>query len=108
MMAVQMIRRNVQDHADARVKLFDGFKLEAAHFGNRNAVIGHLLCKIGIRRTDVSDHENLFKIKLHDLTGKRRCRRLSVRSGNGNQFAFRETVGKFNLAPDRHIGLIKS
>ena len=62
---------------------------------------------LGIRDTNVANHENTFIVCFHDLPGQPcRCR-LAIGSGDGCQSALRALICQLDLTPDRDLGFIQ-
>ena len=84
---VQMIRCDVCDGGHIRMKVHDGLKLEAGNLCDGHRLICGLKSVGSIRITDVSYYEYALIKLLHDLSGER-CRRcLSVCAGDRGKFS---------------------
>ena len=106
-MAVQMIRRDVQDRAHLRVKMLDSLQLEAADFRHRNGILIHLLHSFRVGISDVSYNENGVSRMLHDGSQKAGGCRFSIGSRDGQHVAFSKSVGQLHLAPDLQSFFLK-
>ena len=68
MMAVQMIRCDIEDCTDFRPKPVNGLQLKAADLCNGHTVIGHPGNFPGIRISNISNHKDTFFPALHDFS----------------------------------------
>ena len=101
MMAVQMIRRYIQDSRYRRVEIHCGFQLKTADLRYRHAVLPGIQSFQRIRVSNIPNHKYGFVIIPHDLPGKSRCGCLSVRPGNGYHLSFGKSVAQLHFPPDR-------
>ena len=106
-MTVQMIRCDIQDRTDIWAEIHNGLQLEAGNFCYRYRIILCFHRHLGIRDTNVANHENTFIVCFHDLPGQRcRCR-LAIGSGDGCQSALRALICQLDLTPDWDLGFIQ-
>ena len=106
-MAVQMVRRDVQDRADLGMEIHDGLQLETGDLCH-----GHtgLLCIQGHLRVgdpDVPHHIHILKVIIpHDLPGEGGGGGLPIGPGDGSQSPFGTVIGQLDLPPDRDLRLV--
>ena len=103
MMPVQMIRCDIEKRAYFRTKCTDRLQLKTAHFRDCDRIFRHLFHYACIWISDISDYKCMRMPVADDLAEQRRCRRLSVRSGNRKNFPFSICISKFDLTPDRKM-----
>ena len=108
MMTVQMILCYIQNRADTRSELFNGFKLKAGDLSHCHRILGHFQSFGSIRSSDISNYKYRILGILHDLSKKGCCCCFSVCSGNCKNSPFPCTESKFNLSPYRKALLIKA
>src|SRR5882724_5836750 len=101
LVAVQMVRRKVQQNSDARTKCFDHFELKAAELRNGNRAFRRLVGLRDQRRANVSRKYRRETRVTQNVIDERSSRGLTVRTGNANQATPHEPRRQFNFAPDR-------
>ena len=100
MMTVQMIRSDVQDRTDLRMKMLCGLQLKAADLCHSDRILIHLFHCCRVRISDVSYNENGVSHMLHDGSQEAGGCRFSIGSRDGQHVAFSKSVGQLHLAPD--------
>src|SRR5271163_2170990 len=80
-MAIEMVRSEIQKYADVRAERVDEFKLKAAQFGDRESIVARLIDTADQRRTDVSRKQCWKSRGLQNVSDERSCRGLSIRTG---------------------------
>ena len=86
-MAVQVVRSDVCDRGHVRMEVHDRLELEAGNLSDCHGLISCLECVGSIRISDISYYEYALIKLLHDLSGER-CRRcLSVCAGDRGKFS---------------------
>ena len=100
-MAVQMIGREIQEHADIGTKLFDQLELKAAQLRDGNGFFAGFFYARDQRRADVARKNGGESGAPQNVFDERGRGRFPVGPGDTDEPALQETVGKLNLAPDR-------
>src|SRR5262245_16492344 len=103
-MAIEVIRREVEEHRRPRVERVDRFQLEAARFDDVDGVGRRLIDLRAQRVPDVAADEDLEAARLEHPPGKGRRRRLSLRSSDGDDSATNPSRGELELADDGDAG----
>src|ERR1700675_4532537 len=109
-MAVEMVGRQIQEHAYIWTKRVDELELKAAELGHCASVVLHLVHASDERRSDVSCENRRHPGRLQNMFGEQGRRRLAVRTGDPNQSASLKPVGQLNFAPNRdafHAGRLQ-
>ena len=98
-MAVQMIGREIQEHADVWLELFDKLQLKAAEFRNSDGVFIGLFDAGNQGRADVArQNRGETRVFQNVLDQRSRCR-FSIRTGNPDEPPFQKAVRQLDLAP---------
>ena len=101
-MAVQMIRRDIQDRTDFGTECVNRLKLKTAHLCHNNRIILCLPHNARVRIADIAYNKCAFPEIFHDCT-KQCCRgRLSICSGDRQHIPFTKDICQFNFTPDRN------
>ena len=107
MMTVQMIRSDVQDRTDLRMKMLCGLQLEAADLCHSDRILIHLFHCCRVRVSDISHHKNRTSGMFHNGAQKTGGRRLSVGSRNRQHIALSKSVRQFHFSPDLQTFFLK-
>ena len=100
-MAVEMIGREIQKHADVGAKRVDEFELKAAELDDGASIVFHRVDAGDERRADISRENGWNPGRLQNVFDERSRRRLSVRTGDSDQRALEEAIGQLDFAPNR-------
>ena len=103
MMTIQMIRRNIEDRTDFRMKLYNTLQHKAADLCCRHSIRLHTVRHICIWHADISHHIGMWIIIFQDLPHKGCRRGLSIRSGDCCNTPLSAAISKFDLTPDWNL-----
>ena len=100
---VKMIRRDIKQRRNARMKLLNALKLIAAYLGNHSVLRRCIKCISGIRNADIP-HHIIFSSRVPEHLSRKRGRcgfPVGPRYRNRNSFA--KAVSQFNFRKHRNI-----
>src|SRR6266850_1773629 len=83
-MAIQMVRREIQEYADVGAKSLDELELKTAQLDHRDRFIAGLLDLRNQRRADIPSENRRNSHTLQDVNDQRSCRRLAIRTRDAN------------------------
>src|ERR1044071_7937030 len=98
MVAIKMVRRNVQDGGNPRAELLDAFQLEAGNFQHHHRVGRRLSGQRYHGSSNVAAHQRFLSALGQYLADERRRGGLAVGAGNRQYLAFQETESQLNFA----------
>ena len=107
LMAVQMVRCDIQYRADVRLKLADRLQHKRTDLDDRRGFLGCLQRLIGERFADVAGNMYILIMFLQDLADQRGSRCFSVGAGNGSQLSLGCLISQFQFADDRDLCVIQ-
>src|SRR5882672_6478000 len=99
-MAIQMVRREIQEYADVGAKSLDELELKTAQLDHRDRFIAGLLDLRNQRRADIPSENRRNSHTLQDVNDQRSCRRLAIRTRDANHAPFQKSIRQFDLAPN--------
>ncbi len=99
--AVEMIGREIQEHANFRAKGIDGFELKAADFGDGYAGVDRGFDQGQQRRADIAADQCGDVRGLQNVRDQRGGGGFAVRAGDGHEFAAQKAPGQLDFAPHR-------
>ena len=101
MVTVEMVRRDVQRHADLGPKATDGFQLEARKLEHVPLLRPRRIDHRRNRRPDIAAHLHRNSRLAQDMARQRGGGGLAVRSGNADDGTLEEITGQLHFADDR-------
>src|ERR1700719_3231266 len=107
LVAIEMVRSQVQQNGNIRSERFDQLELKAAQFRNRDGAFVTLPNRCNQWRPDVPC-ERARKLRVtQNVMNKRSRRGLAVRTRDADQLAVQEPECQFDFAPDRDLDLAR-
>src|ERR1700688_4046078 len=100
-MAVEMVGRQIQEHAYIWTKRVGELELKAAELGHCRRVVLHLVHASDERRSNVSCKNRVHPSGLQNMSGDGTRRRFAVRTGAPNQSASDKPISQLDFAPNR-------
>src|SRR5690242_19271157 len=98
--AVEMIGSVIQEHADVGTEGGDEFELKAAEFGDGPGALGGGFDAGNQGRADVAGEQSGETRAAQNVFDERGRGGLAVGAGDADEFAFEETEGELDFAPD--------
>ncbi len=99
--AIEVVRRKVQNGGDARAEALDRLQLKAGNLEHHPGIGRGLLDKTNCGGADVAAHQGFRAAGRDHLAGQAGGRGLAVRTGNGDDLALEETRRQFDFAYHR-------
>jgi hypothetical protein len=100
LVAVQVVRREVEEHRHARAKGVDVLELEARELADDPGALGERAVQSRERPPDVSGDRDVLPGRAEDRAEKLACGRLAVRSGDAHDRVLEEPEAELDRAPD--------
>ena len=104
--AVEMVRLDVEQHGDARLERTDPFELERRDFGDDPIVGAGLHCFRDQRVTDVAADARRAAGIAEDVPDQRGGRRLALGAGDRDDRRASQTIGDLDLAIDGDVSAL--
>ncbi len=97
--AVEVIGREIQEHANLRAEFINRFQLEAADLRDGHDRVRRPFHQRKQRRADIAAYQRGNVRRLQNVREQRGGGGLSIRASDGDQLSAQITPGQFDFAP---------